>query len=89
MVHKNITITGQVQGVFYRTSAQSQAQRLGLCGFVKNMPDGSVYVEAEGLESKVNEFIKWCKTGSKFAEVERVVVEVGAMQNYIGFEVVV
>jgi len=46
--HVNITVKGRVQGVGFRYSAMEAAEELGIKGFVRNMPDGSVYIEAEG-----------------------------------------
>jgi acylphosphatase len=67
-----LTITGKVQGVFYRKSAAAEAQRIGITGFVKNLPDGNVYAEAQGTEAQLNEFANWCKRGPVRANVEQV-----------------
>lgn len=83
--HFKIRIQGKVQGVWYRASAQAEAQRLGLAGFARNMPDGSVYCEAEGPESSLQEFVKWCRRGPELAKVERVEVEEGALQGFADF----
>jgi acylphosphatase len=52
-IHKNLYISGKVQGVFYRKSTKEIADKLGVKGFVQNMPDGSVYAEAEGEEADI------------------------------------
>lgn len=70
--HLQIKIYGQVQGVFYRDSAHREAKALNLTGFVRNEPDGSVYIEAEGEEENLKEFLKWCKKGSKASRVTKV-----------------
>ena len=44
-------------------------------GFVKNMPDGSVYIEAEAGENTLGDFVNWCRKGPDFARVERVDTE--------------
>lgn len=69
MKHVKIRVFGQVQGVFFRQTAKEQANQLGITGFARNEPDGTVYIEAEGDEEKINQFIEWCKTGSQLAEV--------------------
>ncbi|HNU41845.1 MAG TPA: acylphosphatase, partial [Cyclobacteriaceae bacterium] len=46
-MHINILVTGTVQGVYYRASTKQKADELGIKGFVRNQPDGSVYIEAE------------------------------------------
>jgi acylphosphatase len=58
-----IQVKGLVQGVGFRWNAAREARVLGITGFVRNMPDGSVYIEAEGSESQLNAFVKWCKNG--------------------------
>lgn len=59
-----LKIEGVVQGVFYRVSAQKKAQTLGLVGWIKNMPDRSVQAVVEGDETRISEFIIWCKHAS-------------------------
>ncbi|MCF6361610.1 MAG: acylphosphatase [Cyclobacteriaceae bacterium] len=54
-----ITVKGRVQGVFFRVSTKSQAEELGVTGFVQNEPNGDVYLEAEG--NRVQELIAWIK----------------------------
>jgi len=83
MKHYNIRIQGKVQGVFYRASTQDKAKELGLNGWVRNEPDGSVYAEAEGERDKLDQFIDWCKQGPPRANVENVYFEVGEV---VGFE---
>ncbi|MBK8567044.1 MAG: acylphosphatase [Saprospiraceae bacterium] len=85
--HFNITIHGKVQGVWYRASAQNAAQRLGLTGFVCNLPEGGVYAEAEGPEATLQEFIKWCRRGPQLAIVEEVGIVEGTLVGFEGFEI--
>ncbi|MCS6832899.1 MAG: acylphosphatase [Flammeovirgaceae bacterium] len=87
MKHWKIRVYGRVQGVFYRASTEEKAKSLGLAGYVCNMPDGSVYIEAEGSETKLNELVAWCKQGPPLAKVENVKVEEGDLQHYQKFEV--
>ncbi len=71
----SLRIRGQVQGVCYRRAAQSEAQRLGLAGWVRNESDGSVYAEAQGRDEAVETFVRWCRRGPSAARVEAVEVE--------------
>ena len=75
MVRKAIRVYGRVQGVSYRYSTEKKAIDLGLVGFVKNIDDGSVYIEAQGEVSKVSELIDWCHDGPPIARVREVKVE--------------
>lgn len=67
-----IQVSGKVQGVFYRASTEKKAKELGLTGFVRNEPDGSVYIEAQGEDSLLNQFVDWCRKGPDRARVDSV-----------------
>ena len=68
----SLIITGTVQGVFYRASALEQAQGLNLTGWVKNLPDGSIELVAEGPRYALDQIIEWCRHGPPAARVEDV-----------------
>lgn len=68
----HLSVRGRVQGVFFRASAQREAKRLGLTGWVKNRPDGGVEILAEGEEDELKELIAWANRGPSAARVERV-----------------
>ena len=65
-------IEGSVQGVGFRQSCRQRAIDLGLCGWVRNLKDGSVEVQAEGGERALNELRLWCERGPSTASVSRV-----------------
>lgn len=71
-VHYNIKVEGNVQGVFYRSNTEEKARELGLTGFVRNEPDGSVYLEVEGDQPAVDNMIEWCHEGPQGARVKEV-----------------
>ena len=85
MVHKNIVIQGWVQGVGFRYAARKIAFQFGITGFVRNLPDGSVYIEAEGSEEQVKEFITWCHTGPARAQIRSVAIEDGSLSGFRDF----
>ncbi len=86
MVRVNLKIYGQVQGVFFRRSAELEAKSLGIVGWIRNDADGSVEVMAQSSKDKVGEFIKWCKKGPPMAKVEKVEVKVQKdLENFDGF----
>lgn len=87
MKHLNIRIFGRVQGVFFRDSAKREADKLNILGFIWNESDGSVYIEAEGEEKALAEFVEWCKNGPRFAKVFRVDVENGITRGFNCFRV--
>ena len=65
-------VTGRVQGVGFRYSAASQAERLDLSGWVKNHADGSVEGIAQGDEARLQQFRQWLERGPPAARVSRV-----------------
>ncbi len=75
MISAHLTISGHVQGVGYRANAKRIADRLGLVGWVRNLPDGSVELVAEGPPGHVEEFVEWCRIGPYGATVEVVAIE--------------
>ncbi|MES2558272.1 MAG: acylphosphatase [Bacteroidota bacterium] len=85
MKHYNITISGKVQGVFFRKYTVEQAEQLSLKGFVRNEPNGDVYCEVEGEEELLNKFETWCWRGSPFSKVEKVVRTEGGIQHFPSF----
>lgn len=87
MKHLNIRIYGFVQGVFFRLTAKKEADKLNVTGFVTNMPDGSVYIEAEGEEENLDKFVKHCHIGATMARVDRVEVFEEPLKNFTKFEV--
>jgi acylphosphatase len=84
----SVRITGKVQGVFFRQSAREQARRLGLTGFVRNDPDGSVYAEIAGAPEATQAFIAWCHKGPAHARVDAVHVQPSDPKiSFDGFEI--
>lgn len=67
-----LRIDGRVQGVAYRASTQAQARRLGLTGWVRNLPDGAVELEAQGPAAVVAALEAWCHRGPTAARVQAV-----------------
>lgn len=85
--HQNIKIYGQVHGVFFRDSAHRKAGEFSIKGFVRNDPDDTVYIEAEGEEKDLEKFLEWCRRGPDSARVERVKVEEGQIEGFLDFSV--
>ncbi len=67
-----VIIHGMVQGVFFRASTRDEAIRVGLGGWVRNLPDGTVQAVFEGEKKKVEAIISWCHKGPPGAQVENV-----------------
>lgn len=67
-----IEVYGRVQGVGFRYYTERKAKELGIHGYVKNRPDGSVKIEAEGKEQALEAFLHWCHLGPSWAKVQEV-----------------
>ena len=76
-----VLVTGRVQGVFFRASAMETAQRLGVTGWIKNLPDGGVESVVEGPRHAVDAFVRWCEAGPAGARVEGVEVSWAAPRD--------
>lgn len=87
MKHLDIIVSGKVQGVFYRASAQTVAGELGIRGFVRNEPDGSVFIAAEGRDELLERFVAWCHRGPARASVTGVTIHEGPLAGYDDFKV--
>jgi acylphosphatase len=83
----DVTVTGQVQGVFFRAQTREQAGRLGITGWVRNDPDGSVAAHFEGDQDAVEAMVEWCREGPPRAQVERVDVRETEPTDARGFDV--
>lgn len=70
MPELHLLVTGRVQGVSYRISAAREAQRLGLDGWVRNLPDGRVELLAQGDAATLRQLRDWCRHGPSLARVD-------------------
>jgi acylphosphatase len=86
-VRVRLRIHGHVQGVSFRYYARQRASSLGLSGWVRNRPDGTVEAEAQGPEDAVDRFIGWAREGPSLAEVERVEVDRIPLQDGESFRI--
>jgi acylphosphatase len=75
MIRATLQVTGQVQGVNFRSSTKAEADALCLTGWVRNRPDGSVEVVIEGPKGAAQQLIDWCQHGPVLARVEGLTIE--------------
>lgn len=87
MRHYNITVKGKVHGVSYRFATLRKAHKLALTGYVMNLHNGDVFIEAEGKEEHINKLIEWCYIGPPAAEVSEVKAEESALKHFRNFEI--
>ncbi len=85
--HFKIIVSGKVQGVFYRACAKEKADEWNIKGFVRNQPNGDVYIEAEAEEDVLYKFIKWCNMGPARAKVDRIEAIPGELLGFTSFDI--
>ena len=71
-VRRRVVVHGRVQGVWFRASTQTEAQRSGVAGWVRNARDGTVEAVFEGAPAAVEALVRYCHEGPRWAEVDRV-----------------
>jgi acylphosphatase len=74
----HLVIHGRVQGVFFRDSMRSEAQRLAVNGWVRNTTDGTVEAMVQGEQSALDSIVQWAHRGPARAQVSKVEVEAGS-----------
>jgi acylphosphatase len=83
----DLVVTGRVQGVFYRASMRDQARRLGVSGWARNEPDGSVRAHVEGSGEALAELLHWCADGPPAARVEEVRRRKAELESAADFDI--
>jgi acylphosphatase len=82
-----INVSGRVQGVGFRYYTQKAARARGLKGFVKNLANGDVYIEVQGLQDQLTAFSEEVKRGPILARVDKMLVNELILQEFSHFEV--
>ena len=87
MTRRRVVVHGRVQGVFYRGSTVERAREVGVNGWVRNRPDGTVEAVFEGSAEQVAEMVRYCREGPPWARVERIEEFEEAPEDLGGFGV--
>lgn len=86
-IRSHVWVSGLVQGVFFRESTRREAERLGVKGWVRNLPDGRVEAVFEGEAGPVAALVAWCRSGPPGARVEGLEERREAPADEAGFRV--
>jgi acylphosphatase len=87
VVRRRVVVHGRVQGVFFRDTTRREASRRGVAGSVTNRPDGAVEAVFEGPPDAVAAMVKFCESGPRGADVDRVDVDEEEPEGLSGFDV--
>ena len=87
LIRRRVTVSGQVQGVWFRETCRREAEALGLGGYVRNLSDGSVEAVFEGKATPVQAMVSWCRVGPRRARVETIEVASEVPDGEPGFKV--
>ena len=87
MKRARVVVSGVVQGVFFRTETRDRARSLGVAGWIRNVPDGTVEAAFEGDDERVDSMVEWCRRGPSGASVEQVEVEWVEPEGEAGFSI--
>lgn len=89
MINYHILVSGVVQGVGFRWSTYQLAKQLGLTGFVKNLPNGQVYIEAQGPSKNMHQLVRALKDGAiaPYARIEHYEVTPANLSDYANFSI--
>jgi acylphosphatase len=86
-VARHVRVSGHVQGVFFRAWTKEQAERLGIHGWVRNCPDGSVEAHLEGEEDEVRKLVERIGEGPPSAQVSKIDVEEVEVEDFHHFAI--
>ena len=86
LITRHLIISGKVQGVFYRESMRTQAERLNVTGWVRNRSNGKVEAVVQGTQDAVAAIIAWTQRGTKQAQVIQVEVTAAESESYARFD---
>jgi acylphosphatase len=87
VVRYRVLISGRVQGVFFRDTCHRLAERSGVAGWVRNLPDGRVEAVFEGPDEDVRRLVAWAHSGPRLAEVADVAVQPEPPEGLTAFQV--
>lgn len=83
----DIRVSGRVQGVGFRYSTRNKARELGLRGWVRNLPDGSVRIAVQGDQESCHAFLAWCRSNPGYSWVEKIDHTEVAVEALAGFTI--
>ena len=86
LITQHLTISGRVQGVFFREAMRTEAERLGVTGWVRNCSDGTAEAMVQGTPQAVAAITIWAQRGPKWAQVIKVEVTEAESENYSRFD---
>jgi acylphosphatase len=87
VVRYRVLVSGRVQGVYFRDTCRRMAERHGVSGWVRNLPDGSVEAVFEGPADEVSQLVEWSRHGPPAAVVRDVGLQAEPPEGISGFQI--
>ena len=87
LIGRKLRLFGRVQGVFFRQWSIDQARALGVAGWVRNRPDGSLEAHLEGEEAAVQQMAERMRRGPERARVDDFMIDVAPPEDFVDFSV--
>jgi len=84
-ITRHLRVHGRVQGVYFRESMNQKAAQMGITGWVRNRPDGTLEAMIQGEPMAVEQMLEWARHGPSAARVEQLEINEGA-GNYTDFQ---
>ncbi len=85
--HLNLIIAGKVQHIGFRFMAMQAAYKYGVTGFARKKSNGSIYIEVEGEDDNLHNFMEWCKTGPVGAEIAEIDSTESELKDFKSFDI--
>lgn len=85
--HFNLTLTGKLKNIGFRFTAMQAAYKYGVTGFTRIKSNGAIYIEVEGEDENLNNFLNWCKTGPVGAVIENMETIEAELKDFTAFDI--
>jgi acylphosphatase len=83
MKRVRILVDGRLQGANFRYHTQQQAQKLGLAGFVRNLSDGRIEIDAQGDDESIEQLLVWCQEGPQSTNLKSILFRYDEPSEYM------
>jgi acylphosphatase len=83
MKRVRILVEGRLQGMNFRYHTQQEANKLGLTGFVRNLSDGRIEIDAQGNDESIEKLLAWCQEGPQSDHLKSILFRYDELAEHI------